>query len=125
MRNKDEVFYRSLASSGATAIALIGVVHEVAGHLIFPWAPAALGGPIGWHGLGFLAIMTGLALLAGTLRLVRLPVVTLSVVVAAIALVIAVLTAVLYEDFHLFALLGCATAGLTAYCHRRAENGIG
>lgn len=112
--------YQSLASAGATLIAFIGVIHEYAGRVIFPWAPEAVGGPIGWHALGIFAIVAGLALLAGTLRLVQVPVIPLALTGAAIALVLAVLAGILYGEFHLIALVGSFAGCVTAFCHGRA-----
>ena len=57
---KEEALYQSLASCGAVLIAFIGVCHEFIGHIVFPWGPSTLGGPIGWHGLGIFSIVLGL-----------------------------------------------------------------
>lgn len=118
--SKEQALYQSLASCGAVLIAFIGVCHEVAGHIVFPWAPAALGGPIGWHGAGISTVVLGVLLLAGTLGLIRFPVVPLALIVALAGAVIGVFTAVVHHQFHLFA-LALAIAGVTtAFFDRRA-----
>ncbi len=119
--SREEALFQSLAASGASIIAFIGVVHEYAGHVIFPWAPAALGGPFGWHALGVFAILAGLCMLVGTLHLIRFPVVACALMVAAIGVFLVVLTGIVYGEFHLIALVGSLAACLTAFCHRRAE----
>ena len=112
--------YQSLASCGAILIAFIGFCHEVAGHIIFPWGPAFLGGPIGWHGTGLFAIVAGLLLLAGALGLLRFPVVPMALIVAAIGAFFFVATALLHSQFHAFALAGTFAGVGTAHFHRKA-----
>jgi hypothetical protein len=118
--SKEAALYQSLAASGATLIAFIGVCHEVIGHVIFPWAPAFFGGPVGWHALGVFAISVGLLLLGGVLRLVKIPVVPVSLLVTAIGIAVACLAAVRYQQFHMFALAASLSGIVTAACHRRA-----
>lgn len=118
--SKEEGLYRSLASCGAVLIAFIGVAHEVVGHILFPWGPAFLGGPLGWHGTGLLAIASGLLLLGGTLRLFRFPVVPFALSVAAAGAFFVIVTAVLHHQFHMFALVGCSSGVVTAHFHRKA-----
>src|SRR3954451_8415536 len=98
----EQARYQSLASSGATLVAFVGVCHELAGHIIFPWGPAFLGGPIGWHAVGLFAIASGLLLLGGTLRLYAFPVVAYALLGAAIGVFFIVATAVLHGQFHAF-----------------------
>lgn len=118
--SKDEALHQSLASCGATLIAFVGVCHEAAGDVIFPWGPAFLGGPIGWHGVGLFGIASGLLLLAGTLHLFRFPVVPFALFAAAIGSFFFVATAALHGEFHAFALAVVCAGLLTAYCHPRA-----
>jgi hypothetical protein len=118
--SKEEALYQSLASCGAVLIAFIGVCHEFIGHIVFPWGPALLGGPIGWHGLGLFAIVSGLLLLGGTLHLFRFPVVPFSILTATIGVVFVVLTGVLHSQFHMFALAVFFSGIVTAHCHRKA-----
>jgi hypothetical protein len=118
--SQEEARYQSLASCGAVLIAFIGVCHEFIGHIVFPWAPALLGGPVGWHGLGLFAIASGLLSLSGTLRFFDFPVVPFSLLAAAVGAVLVVLTAMLYREFHMFALAGFFAGIATAYFHRKA-----
>lgn len=122
--SKDEALYQSLASCGAVLIAFIGVCHEVAGHIVFPWGKAFLGGPIGWHATGLFAIFGGLLLLGGTLRLIRVPVVPFSLLAATIGAFFFVATAVLHDQFHMFALAGFLSGIVTAYFHRKAVHQV-
>ncbi len=121
--SKRQTTYQSLASCGAVVIAFIGFTHEVAGDIIFPWGPSFLGGPIGWHASGLLAITTGLFLLAGTLRLVHFPVVPVSLLAAAAGVFFLVVAAARYGDFHVFALAGVFAGIATAYFHHAASPG--
>ncbi len=118
--SKEAARYQSLAACGATLIAFIGVCHEVAGRIIFPWGPAFLGGPVGWHAVGLFAIASGLVLLGGTLRLFPFPVVPFSLLAAIIGVFFVVTTAVLHREFHVFALSAFFAGIVTAYCHRQA-----
>jgi hypothetical protein len=118
--SRNAALYQALASCGAALIAFIGFTHEVAGHLIFPWGPAFLGGPIGWHGTGLFAIGAGLLLLGGTLGLFRFPVVAGSVLTAAVGVFFFVATALLHGQFHAFALAGFFAGVGTGHFHRKA-----
>jgi hypothetical protein len=117
--SKEQARYQSLASCGAVLIAFIGVCHEVAGHILFPWGPAALGGPIGWHGTGISSIVVGVLLLAGTLGFIGFPVVPFALVVAIAGAGIGVMTAVVHHEFHLFAFTIVIAGATTAFFHRR------
>ena len=119
--SKDEALYQSLASCGAAIIAFIGVCHEFIGHILFPLGPAMAGGPIGWHSLGILAIVAGLLVLGGTLRLIKFPVVPFALIVVVIGIVLVILTAVVKHQFHFFALAAAAASAVTAFCHRKAS----
>ena len=118
--SQERALHQSLAASGAAIIAFIGVVHEAAGGLIFPWAPVLLG-PVAWHALGLSAIAVGALVFLGTLNLMRVPVVLLSLLAAALALVIGVLTAILKHEFHLFAFATTLAGSMTAYFHRKTD----
>ena len=95
--------FASLATSGATLVTFVGVCHEVVGARLFPWAPEALGGSLGWHGAGLACILGGLLLAAGTLHLIRFPVAAGGFTVAAIGIFVGIWTAVAHAQFHLFA----------------------
>jgi hypothetical protein len=118
--SRQRALYQSLAASGAAVITFVGVCHEAVGATLFPWGPAFLGGPIGWHGTGLVAIATGLGLVGGALGLFPFPVVQLSLLASAIGVFFVVATAVLHGQFHVFALAVVCCGALTAYCHRRA-----
>jgi hypothetical protein len=119
--SKEQALYQSLAASGAVVVAFIGIVHEAAGGLIFPWAPLLLG-PVLWHTLGLTAFFGGLIAFAGALHLIRAPVVLLASLVVVLGLVIGVLTAVLKHEFHLFAFLAAIAGASTAYFHRLSRS---
>jgi hypothetical protein len=119
---KEQARYQALAASGATIVAFIGVVHEVVGETIFPWAPAFVGGYVNWYVMGAACLAFGLALMAATLRLIRMPVVVPCLVLAVVALGLTVLVAVTHGEFHFFA-VALALAGLTtAYFHRKGAD---
>lgn len=118
-----QIVHRSLAASGSVLVAFIGLCHEFVGASLFPWGPAAFGGPIGWHALGFAAIVLGLLLLAGTLRIFALPVFALSTGVAILGAFITAYSAVARAQFHFFAFSLSVAAVLVATCHSRAERG--
>lgn len=119
--SREESLYRSLSSCGAALIAFIGVAHEAVGHILFPWGPAFLGGPVGWHVTGVLAIASGLLLLGGTLRLFRFSVVPFALAAAAMGAFFVVVTAVLHQEFHMFALAGFLSGVVTTHFHRKAS----
>jgi Pyridine nucleotide-disulphide oxidoreductase len=118
--SKEQALYQSLASCGAAVVAFIGVCHEAIGSTLFPWGPALLGGPIGWHGVGLLAIAGGLLVLAGTLRVIPFPVVPFALLAVFVGSGLVVLTAVVYGQFHMFALAAAICGAITAFCHHKA-----
>ena len=116
-----QTLHRSLAVSGAVLVIFIGLAHEFVGASLFPWGPAALGGPIGWHAAGLAGILAGVLLLVGTLRLFELPVIPLSAAIATLGAGITAYTATARGQFHFFALALFVSSVLVAVCHRRAE----
>jgi len=118
--SREEALYQSLASCGAVLIAFNGICHEFAGHVVFPWGPATLGGPIGWHGLGIFGIALGLLLLGGTLRLIRFAVVPWAVVASVIGIALGIFTAVVHHQFHMFAFAVVLAGAAAAFFHRKA-----
>lgn len=119
--SKNEALYQSVASCGAVLIAFIGVIHEFAGHVLFPWGPDFLGDPVGWHAAGLFCIAAGVALLGGTLRIIYFPVIPLALFMAAGGAFFVGVAAVLHGQFHMFALVGFFAGIATAYFHRKAE----
>jgi hypothetical protein len=117
---EDQARHQALAVSGASIIAFIGIVHEVVGETIFPWAPAFVGGHIIWYGIGLACLACGLALMAATQRLIQMPVVVPCLVLAAGSIGLTVLVAVVHGEFHFFAVALALAALTTAYFHRKA-----
>lgn len=116
---------QALAVSGAVVIAFIGMIHEVVGETIFPWAPAFVGGYVIWYAMGALCLAFGVGMMAATLGLARLPVVWPCIVIAVGSLALTVLVAVVKGEFHFFA-VSLAVAGLaTAWFHRKSAVGAG
>jgi hypothetical protein len=113
--------YRALAACGSALIAFIGVCHGLVGVALFPWGPNYVGGALPWHALGIFVIAAGLSVLAGTLGLIRFPVVPFALVAAVLGAFFVVVAAVRHAQFHLFAATGSLAGMLTAYAHRRAE----
>lgn len=112
--------YQALAACGAALVAFVGVCHEVVGHILFPWGPAFLGGPIGWHAAGIFTISAGLFVLAGTLRLITFPVVPFSLIAVLSGFGLVVVTAIVHRQFHMFALTAGLAGAITGFCHSRA-----
>jgi len=117
---REQARAQALAVSGAVIIAFIGVVHEVVGETIFPWAPAFVGGYATWYAMGAACLAFGLALTAATLGFLRMPVVWPCIVAAVGAVGLTVLVAVVQGEFHFFAMSIAAAAVMTAYFHRKA-----
>jgi hypothetical protein len=108
-----------LAASCAALIAFIGVCHEVVGESLFPWAPATFGGPFGWHALGIAAIAGGVLSIAGTLGVLRFPVVACSLLAALAGVAIFIFTAAVHHEFHALA-LALASAGIATACFHQS-----
>lgn len=102
---------QSLTSCCAFLIAFIGLVHEVAGPTLFPWAPAYFGFVL-WHAIGVVVITLGLLLLGGSLGLITVPMVPLALLTSTGALAAGILVAVTHQQFHFFALC-VVIAGIT------------
>lgn len=113
---------QSLASSCAVLIAFIGLVHEVAGPTLFPWAPAYFGFFL-WHAIGIVVMILGLLLLGGSLHLITVPVVPLALVASAGALGAGILVAVTHQQFHFFALCVVIAGLAIVVLHRAAKAG--
>ncbi|MGE5502033.1 MAG: hypothetical protein ACM3W4_08925 [Ignavibacteriales bacterium] len=114
---------QALAASGTVIIAFIGVVHLVVGETIFPWAPAFVGGYLVWYAMGLACLAFGLALLAATLGLIRMPVVIPCVVLAVGAIGLTVLVEVIHGEFHFFAVSLAVAGAMTAWFHRKSPVG--
>lgn len=77
-----------LTVAGCVLIVFIGLCHEFVGAVVFPWGPAVLGGPLGWHALGLGGTALALLLLGAVLGQVRLPVAPMALVVAALGVLV-------------------------------------
>lgn len=101
--SREEARYQSLAAACAAVIAFLGLVHEIAGPLLFPWAPDVFGAPL-WHGIGLLAIALGITMLAGIVGAIAFPVVPCALAASVGGIVAFVFMALYNGDFHFFAL---------------------
>lgn len=119
--SRQEALYQSLASCGAALLTFIGVCHMFVGEALFPWGPAFFHGPIGWYGIGIVAIVGGLLLLGGILRLFFFPVVAVSLVASVLGLAVMIAAKVLHDQFHMFALAVVFSGIVCAYFYRKAS----
>lgn len=117
---KEQARNQALAASGGALTVFIGLCHEFVGLVLFPWGEAFFGGPVGWHLAGLICIAVGVGLFAGALRLVRFPVVPVAIVLSVAGVAVTVITAVLTQQFHLFALTLAVSGVVIAYCHPRS-----
>ena len=99
--NSNVIRNKCLAAACATVIAYSGILHEVAGQLIFPWAPEFFG-PIFWHGIGILVLIIGLLLIAGIAEVIAIPVTALATV-GGLGAAAAVTLMATRGEFHFFA----------------------
>jgi uncharacterized protein len=119
--SKAAALYQALAACGAAMVVFIGVCHEVVGHVLFPWGPALLGGAVGWHAAGIFTIGAGLLVLAGTLQLIKFPVIPFALIAVFAGFGLVVVTAIIHREFHMFALAAGIAGAVTAFCHARAS----
>lgn len=118
--SQQEARYQSLAASCAAVIAFLGLVHEVAGPLVFPWALAVFGAPL-WHGIGIFAVVLGVALVAGIVGAISFPIVPCALA-ASVGGIAAFAFMMLYHgDFHFFALCLTLLGIGTAVFERKAQ----
>jgi hypothetical protein len=101
-------------------MAFHGILHEAIGPLLFPWAPALFGFAL-WHGLGIGVLILGSLVWAGTLELVRFPVVPACVVTGCLAVTVIVFIVVTHGQFHFFALCLAIAAAVTAIFYRKSS----
>jgi len=118
--SKQQSMLQAIAVAGTVLIVFIGVCHEVIGARLFPWAPELLG-VIGWHILGIGAVLVGIGLLGGVLRLISFPVVSLGLTIAVVGVGITLFTAIVYHEFHLFALAASFAGACVALAHRAGD----
>ncbi len=116
----EEAFNQSVAASCALLIAFHGVMHEMIGPLLFPWAPATFGFAV-WHGMGFAVLIIGALMFAATLRVARFPVLPAALFLAILATAVIAYIEITHGQFHFFALsLGLSSATCAVF-YRRAE----
>lgn len=115
----DERTSHAFAVAGCVLILFIGLCHEFVGAVVFPWGPAVLGGPLGWHALGLGGMALALLLLGAVLGRVPLPVAPMALAFVAIGVGLTAYTAASRGQFHFFAAsLVVAALGVLAG-HRR------
>jgi len=117
---REQARAQALAVSGAVIITYVGIIHVAVGASIWPWAPAFVGGEVNWYVMGVVCIAFGLALVAATLRLVRLPVLAMCAVGVAMGVGLIVLVALVKDLFHFYAASLAVACVMTAYFHRKA-----
>lgn len=111
---------QALAAGGAMIVTFIGLIHIVVGETIFPWAPAFVGGYAIWYAMGGACLAFGLALLAATLGLMRMPVVWPCIAVAMGSLALTALVAAVKGEFHFFAVVLAAASLIIAWRHPKS-----
>ncbi len=109
---------RALACAGAMLLAYVGLVHEVVGATLYPDGPAAFGGPLGWHAAGLGLVALGVLLIAGTLGIARVPVVSLAVIAGVAGALVVLGEAVVHHGFHFFAFTMMLAGALIAVAAR-------
>ncbi len=112
---------RPLAVSGGVLVAAIGVIHEVVGLQLYPWAANLIGGEAGFYVVGAIAIVVGILMVLGSLGLARVPVVSLGVMVSAFGLFALVDSAARHGVFHVFAMFFTLSGAAAAFFHWRAR----
>lgn len=109
--------YRPIAASCAAVAAFHGVLHEVIGPLLFPWAPD-LFGPLLWHGMGIAVLVLGGVVWASVLDLIRFPVIPVAIAIICLAIGVIAFFLATHGQFHFFALCLAIAMGAAAYFHR-------
>ncbi len=99
-----EVKLRAFAVAGSVLIIFIGLCHEMVGAIVFPFGPSVFGGLLGWHALGIGGTALAIVLLLGVLDIISIPINILSIVFLLIGISIFLYTAIIYKQFHFFAL---------------------
>lgn len=115
---RSEALHQAFAVCGAFLIVFIGLVHEVEGATLFPWAPAFFG-PVLWHAIGAPAMLAGTALLAGVLGVRAVPVRGLALFMCVVGIAAMTLIAFKVQQLHFFALWIVIAGATVAYCHGR------
>lgn len=116
--NLSQENYRAVAISCGVLITFIGLVHEVIGPIIYPWAPGWFG-PLLWNGMGILVIVLGILSLSVLFGKVKAPLVPIAFVLAVGSLAAVGLMVYRQDHFHFFAFSNSLAAITMAYCYRR------
>jgi len=112
---------QALAFAGATLLAYVGIVHEAVGSTLYPYGPAAFGGPLGWHAAGLSLVAAGVLIGAGTLGLLRLPVAPMAALLSLVGGAFVAAQALGHGDFHFFAFTMLVAGLLVALSARGAR----
>jgi hypothetical protein len=107
----------------AALLAYVGVVHEVVGATLYPYGPAAFGGPLGWHAAGLALVALGLLAGAGLLGVVQAPVALLGAVGAGAGAVALAGEALQHGGFHFFAFTMVVAGAILAGTRRERRVG--
>ena len=117
---------QALAFAGATLLGYVGIVHEAVGSTLYPYGPAAFGGPLGWHAAGLSLVAAGVLIGAATLGLLRLPVVPIAALLSLVGAAFVALQALGHGDFHFFAFTMLVAGLLVAFsAHGPREHATG
>jgi uncharacterized membrane protein len=109
---------QALAFAGATLLGYVRIVHEAVGSTLYPYGPAAFGGPLGWHAAGLSLVAAGVLIGAATLGLLRLPVVPIAALLSLVGAAFVALQALGHGDFHFFAFTMLVAGLLVAFSAR-------
>jgi hypothetical protein len=112
--------YWPLSVACAVLVAFIGLVHEVIGPTLYPWAPAWFGLFI-WHGMGVTIIVLGLICVVTLLGKLSAPVVPIAIILALGGFAAVGLMIYKEDNFHFFALCNSVASLGMIYCYRKSE----
>ena len=118
--SRQEALYQSVAASFALLIAFHGILHEVIGPLLFPTLPETFGFLL-WHGMGIAVLIIGALMFAGTLRLIRFPIVPAAIILGTLATGVIIYIEVTHQQFHFFALTLALSSATSAIFYRKSE----
>jgi hypothetical protein len=113
--------YHAIAVSCAVLIIFIGLVHEVVGPTLYPWAPGWFG-PVIWHGMGVTIMILGLVCLATIMGGLHAPLAGIGIVLAVGGLSAVGLMVYREDKFHFVALCNAIAAVVMIWSHRKCTN---
>jgi hypothetical protein len=112
---------QSLTTTGPAVITANGLHHELMGKIVFPWGPEFLGGPIGWHGFTLVVIAFGIAMLLGTLGVIRLPVLLMCGTAIFVCSGLILVSAIYHQQFHALAFTSLIATIVTTVCYPKSR----